>query len=628
MSLTDEYEPDLVCQRTQHAMLIAWGRFARHLQLSQRLRAAVKVDRHQDAIPGGDLVLEFGLAALAGYEYLRDLNLGSHPLVKDQAVADAWDLEFGHYTTISRFLYDLPEEVVNQIQAELEAIQRPYLHQAVHEILCHQEYLTLCGDLTGRAVSDYSWTYPPDAVFGYMANQVRKGHQVALVTLKGSQQRLHVAAFHYAGDTVSSACLRPMVQETEARLGCRPRRRVELVRQRLETLEAKIRAKQTWVEAQQSQLRQQLERQIRLGDRLRTIRQEMADLEAQQSANPSRPHSRLSRAYRHKTSQEGQLQSALALESQTRQVLARHHGHLAELQAQREELIHWLAQLELDNASLAYPVRIRWLLDGGFGDAANVTYLIELGYDIYTTAHNGKTTQVLLNQLEPEAVWTQVGTRTQAIELNPAQAFGPCPYPVRLTLLRWQASETIKQTTLVSFSDGEPLSITAVFPTYHQRQDVEAGIKQGKGTFGLTKLRVRSAAGLRLLEQFALVFWPNFVHWAAAWLMNQVHDDNNDRFSQLLQQVRPQVRVAAKTPAWVLTNPDGQLLQFDQDGPLAGVKINLDGPFAYQCPMPLFQVGQLLWPNSSVSVKQRLATIVANENLHSNANVLVALDSS
>ncbi|MCK6626042.1 MAG: hypothetical protein L6R45_12820, partial [Anaerolineae bacterium] len=214
MPLTDEYEPELVCQRTQHAMLIPWGRFARHLQLSQRLRAAVQVDRHQDAIPGGDLVLEFGLASLTGYEYLRDLNLGSHPLVKDQAVADAWELEFGHYTTVSRFLYDLSDEVVKRVQAELEAIQRPYLHQAVHELLCHQEYLTLCGDLTGRPVSDYSWTYPPDTVFGYMANQVRKGHQVALVTLKGCQHRIHVAAFHYAGDTVSGACLRQIVQGT------------------------------------------------------------------------------------------------------------------------------------------------------------------------------------------------------------------------------------------------------------------------------------------------------------------------------------------------------------------------------------------------------------------------------
>lgn len=109
--------------------------------------------------------------------------------------------------------------------------------------------------------------------------------------------------------------------------------------------------------------------------------------------------------------------------------------------------------------------------------------------------------------------------------------------------------------------------------------------------------------------------------------MNQVHDDN-DRFSQLLQQVRLQVRVAVKTQAGVLTNPDGHLLQFDQDGPLAGVKINLDGPFAYQYPMPLFQTGQQLWPISSVSVKECLATLVANENLHPSVNLPVALDSS
>jgi hypothetical protein len=616
MTLTDEYEPELICQQTQHGMLIPWGRFARHLQLSQRLRKVVKVDRHQDAIAGSDLILQFGLASLAGYEYLRDLNLGSHPLVKDQAVADAWDLEFGHYTTVSRFLYDLPDEVVDQVQVELEAILRPYLQGAVHELLCRQECLTLCGDLTGRPISDYSWTYPPDAVFGYMANQLRKGHQVALVTLKGDPYRVHVGAFHYAGDTVSGPCLGQMVTETEVRLGCRPRRRVELVRQRLAGLEAKLRTKQVWVERQQTRLRQQLERQVRIGERLRTLKREIADLEAQRAGKVVRPHSRLSQAYRHKASQERQLQSSLAQESQIRQVLVRHQDHLAELQAQREELIAWLAQLELDNQTLAYPVCIRWLLDGGFGDTANVTYLIELGYDLYMIAHNGKITQVLLEQLEPEATWTQVGSRTQAIEPSSTQAFGTCPYPLRLTLLRWQAGETTRHTTLLSFSEGEPLSLTALFPTYHHRQDIEAGIKQGKGTFGLTKLRVRSAAGIRLLEQFALVFWPNFIRWAATWLMNQVHDDSQ-RFINLLQQIRPQVRVAAKTPAWVLTNPDGQLLQFDQDGPFTGVKIRLDGPFAYQCPMPLFQTGQQLWPISSISVKERLATIVADKNLHS-----------
>ena len=172
MSLTTEDDLELVWQLTHHAMLVAWGGFARHLQLSERLREAVKLKRHQDATLVGDLMMEFGLASLAGYEYVQDLNLGAHSLAADQAVADGWDIQFRHYTTVSRLLYELDEAAVAQIEAELEAIMRPYLSQAVNEVLREQAYLTLCGDLTGRAVSAYSVTYPPDTVFGYMANQL------------------------------------------------------------------------------------------------------------------------------------------------------------------------------------------------------------------------------------------------------------------------------------------------------------------------------------------------------------------------------------------------------------------------------------------------------------------------
>ena len=128
------------------------------------------------------MVLEFGLASLAGYEYLEDLNLGAHPLAKDQAVQDAWDIEFRHYTTVSRFLYELDESDSDKLQAELAAMMQPYLRSTAHEVLCQQDYLTLCGDLTGRPVSAYSSTYPPDTVFGVMANQIEQGHQAALVT--------------------------------------------------------------------------------------------------------------------------------------------------------------------------------------------------------------------------------------------------------------------------------------------------------------------------------------------------------------------------------------------------------------------------------------------------------------
>ena len=325
-----------------------------------------------------------------------------------------------------------------------------------------------------------------------------------------------------------------------------------------------------------------------------------------------RPHSRLSWARRRQTALQRQLQSALQQESQARRTLARHQAHLDRLQAQRNDLVCRLAQWEMDNAELASPVRIRWLLDGGFGDAANVTMLIELGYDVYAIVHNGQTTTALRKQLPANATWTAVGTRTQACETN-QQQLGACPHPVRLTLLRWQAGDSQRHTTLISYTDGLPLPTQALFPTYHQRQDIEAGIKQGKNAFSLTKLRVRSAAGIRLLEQFALLFWPNFVPWAAQWVARQLHDDTG-RFTAVLQQMRPQVRVAANTPALVCTNLTGQCLQFDGDGPFAGVKIYLDGDFAYQMPLPLFQTWQQLWPISAASVKERLATIPLNQN--------------
>jgi hypothetical protein len=624
MTLTIENQPLTICQLTQHGLLIPWGRFGRYLKLSQRLRAAVPPRHHKDALSGGDLILEFGLASLSGCEHLEDLNLGAHPLTKDQAVQDAWDVAFRHYTTVSRFLYELDDTDVGRVQAELEAIMQPYIRSATHEVLCHQEYLTLCGDLTGRPVSAYSTTYPPDTVFGYMANQLCRGHQAALVTLKGLCHRVHIVAFHHPGDTVSGVCLREMVEATEARLGCHPRRRTELLHLRIEMIEAQIAQKQDWIVAQRAIIREQVERQVRLGDQLHAIRPRLAELEARYTDKRVRPTSQLAQARRRKAGWERQLRSALEQESQARRALEQHQQRLATLIAARDALLNWLAQLEADNVTCPNPVRIRWLLDGGFGDAANITYLIEMGYDVYTIAHNGKTTQVLLKDVPQDAAtqasaWTQVGARTQALDTD-RHELGDCPYPVRLTLLRWSVGDEFRYSTLISFSDAEELPTADLFPTYHERQDVEAGIKQGKGTFGFTKLHVRSPAGIRLLGQFALVFWPNFVHWAAAWLAEQV----SDRFTHILQQVRTQVRTAANTPAVVLTNAGGQMLEFAADGPYAGAQIRLDGPFAYQFPMPLFQAWEHLWPVSSESVKEQLSAILADKTSPSLADLLFA----
>jgi hypothetical protein len=453
-----------------------------------------------------------------------------------------------------------------------------------------------------------------------MANQLCKGHQAVLVTMKGLDRRVHVAAFHHAGNTVAQGCLRESVETTELRLGCRPRRRTELVRKRIAAMESKIAQKKRWVEAQQSVLRQQIERQVCLGDQLRALKPRLAELEARYEGKVVRPHSKLAQARKQKVSWERQLRSALNQEARARTVLRRHRQRLERLTGERDVLVNWLAQLEADNATNPNPVRARWLLDGGFGDAENVTYLIEMGYDLYTIAHNGKVTQALLKEMPNGAPWTQAGIRTQAPDMA-RHTLGDCPYPVRLTLLRWKEGDSYKYSTLISFSDVEALPTAELFPTYHQRQDVEAGIKQGKGTFSFTKLHVRSPAGIRLLGQFALVFWPNFVRWAADWLADHICDDSQ-RFANVLRQVRTQVRVAANTPAVVLTNASGQLLEFSANGPYAGVHIQLDGPFVYQCPMPLFRAGQWQWPISSESVKERLSTMMADRDMVSFAGPL------
>lgn len=622
MICTDDNRTLTICQATKHAMLVPWGRFSRYLRLSERLRAAVAPRCHQDTTPGGDLVLEFGLASLAGYEYLEDVNLGSHPLAKDQAIQDAWDIQFRHYTTVSRYLYELDESDIGQVQAELGTIMQPYIRSAAHEVLCQREYLTLCGDLTGRPVSAYSSTYPPDAVFGYMANQLEKGHQAALVSLKGLRHRVHVVAFHHPGDTVSSVCLREIVEGTEIRLGCRPRRRTELVCQRIEAVEAKIAQRRSWHDTQQAVIRQQMERQVRLGNQLQALRPRLAELEVQYEGKRVRPHSKLAQARKRKATWEHQLGSALQQENQARQALRQHQQRLEALLAQRDALSSWLAQLEVDNATSPNPVRIRWLLDGGFGDAANVAYLIEMGYDLYAIAHNGKTTQVLLKQVPEAAPWTQAGVRTQALDMGYRQ-LGDCPYPVRLTLLRWPLGDTFKYSTLISFSDVDELPTADLIPDLSRTPGRGSGDQAGQRDVQLHQAACALTPGIRLLGQFALVFWPNFVHWAADWLAAQVQGEQK-RFTQVLQEVRTQVRIAANTPAVVLTNVSGQMIEFAADGPYAGTQIRLDGPFAYQFPMPLFQNWEQQWPVSSESVKEQVSALMADKDSQALIDALFA----
>jgi hypothetical protein len=79
---------ETLIQNTQHAFLVAWGRFAEQIGLIQQLQAVSLKQKHYHHRPQ-TRVLEFLVAILAGLQYLQEISLAAHPLEKDQAVAQA-----------------------------------------------------------------------------------------------------------------------------------------------------------------------------------------------------------------------------------------------------------------------------------------------------------------------------------------------------------------------------------------------------------------------------------------------------------------------------------------------------------------------------------------------------------
>jgi hypothetical protein len=212
--------------------------------------------------------------------------------------------------------------------------------------------------------------------------------------------------------------------------------------------------------------------------------------------------------------------------------------------------------------------------------------LIELGYDVLA-AGKGNSTVALRKQLPAQAKWERATSQVRLWEGPPAMV-GTCPYPLRRILQHWQAGNKQRYSTFLQYPADSTMTLEDVFSTYHQRQHVEAGVKQGKSVFGGRGVRIRSAAGLELLNQFAFVFWPNFVHWATDWLRPKVYQSSKP-FEAALRTVKTQVRVAAQTPATVVIAPGSRVLAFSEEGPYPNVRLKLDGVYAFQLSLPLFR---------------------------------------
>jgi len=557
---------------TQHGMLVAFGEFLKQHGLIDRLMRVPVPQRTRQFAPQTKLV-EFLAGIMSGIEHLEDLNDGPRPLVKDPVVAQAWgQTGFAHYSSVSRTLETCTDETVAAVEQAINEFSRPFVASVVHDLLRRGEALVYDFDLTGQAVSSTSTTYPGVA-FGWMNDRIKLGYQLARVCLSPQpQERLWLAGFHHPGDTVSATCLRELVHAAEAQTRVRPRRRTELVQQRIE-------AQQEVVTRTQRLVRQHAEKLDRLHQTQTTLIGKIYHTEAlQKGAIPSGKMAHL------KTQVAGWRKRLPRLATQittAERVLAKHQARLHEQEAALMELQAWHAQLEADNRTNPDPpAYVEARMDAGFVSGENLTWLLEMGYCPNTKAPNDRTTTALRTRLSTKTRWVPVGANADMTAWGNYFLHG-CPFPLTVALERFKVGRAYKYATLIYYrDDGVFPTLPVWFHHYNERQTIEAGNKEMKGTFFVQHLMSRSPAGIRLQVLFTGLA-ANAVRGCVPWLQ-RCAPKPTPKLTRALNSPKQLVHVAANAAALVQRTLCGTALQFAPDSPFPGVTLFLAGVPAFQ----------------------------------------------
>jgi hypothetical protein len=556
---------------TEHGMLVAFGEFVQQRGLLERLRQ-VPVPQKTHGFRPQDKLIEFLAGIMSGIEHLQDLNYGPRPLVRDTLVAQAWGVEqFAHFTTVGRTLAACDDQTVSAAEAAIAAFSRPFIETTVHELLRRGQRLVYDFDLMGQAVSATSTTYP-DAAFGWMNDQVRLGYQLARVSLSPpAGTRIWLAGFHHPGDTVSSACLQELVRAAEAQTGVRPRRRPELVIQRIEAQQTVIARTRRLADQQQAKLqRLQQTHTTFTGKRYH----------AEQVLNEPIPAGKQARLQTQAAGWQKRLPRLAEQIAQAQRVLAAHHVRLVQQEAELVALHTWQAQLAADNETNPHPPQIEARMDAGFASGENLTWLLEMGYAPNSKAPNGRTTTALRAQLPRGTTWEKVGDNAEMVLIGEHALHG-CPYPLTVAVERFKVGRTFKYATLVRA--GPAPTLAEWFAQYNARQTIEAGNKEMNGTFFVQHLMSRSPAGIRLQVLFTGLA-ANVVRWCQPWLKTCAAAATPN-VTRTLGSPKALVRVAANSAALVNRTAAGTTLLFGPRSALPGAAFTLRGVPAIQLPL-------------------------------------------
>jgi hypothetical protein len=194
--------------------------------------------------------------------------------------------------------------------------------------------------------------------------------------------------------------------------------------------------------------------------------------------------------------------------------------------------------------------------------------LIEMGYEVYTKAHNARLNASLRRRSDLPSTWERVGTNAEMVAW-PDLPLTRCPYPLDVGLERFHHGEKIEYSVLLHFGD-DPVTenLPQWFEHYNGRQIIEAGIKESKRVFFLHHFKVRTQAAIYLQERLTL-FAANFIRWAARWLDEQADPQVN---TLNLRQIglKRQVQVGAHVSAQVIESAQGKMLRFSACSAFSG----------------------------------------------------------
>jgi hypothetical protein len=351
---------------TEHGLLVAFGEFFQQHGLLQQL-LKVPIRQKTRALTPQAKLIEFLSGIMSGIEYLADLNDGPHPIARDETVARAWSqTHFAHYSSVSRTLAACDEHSVRAVQDVIDTFSRPFIHQAVQELLGDSATLVFDLDLVGQPLS--AGSHYPSAAFGWMDDQVRLGYQLARICLTAKDgTRVWLQGFHHPGDTVSAGCLQELVHAAEAHSGVRPRRRPDLVEQRL-SMQQECRGRP------QRLLQQQQTRQQQLQGKCLHIQVALA--QAEQALKQPVSAAKQAQLQQHVQVWQQRLLRLAQQLATCQHVIARHQTTLAQLNAEYTALQAWCQQLQADNHTNPDPPTCRLRMDSGFGSGRNLTWLM------------------------------------------------------------------------------------------------------------------------------------------------------------------------------------------------------------------------------------------------------------